>query len=150
MTRKQFKKTYYTGNQFVSKTHMKHLRKDTFVTFSDGCSGGGFSKQKLKYGVLSSNPTLNKFPHINLKKGSKIFTVTDSGEYHNVQGHFYDPPLWTDEAIIKAIDKVKFWVIRAGVCIKLGDYESALNRMERALTAFDLIKVAQVYGVNVD
>lgn len=135
--RKKFKVTY--GKPSTSKTQMKNLkRKDVYVTY-DGITKSPYSKQKF-----------GEIGEIKMKNGSTI-SVKTGEEWQKVTGkHFYDPPLWTDEAIIKAIDNVKYWVIRAWVCVKLGDYESALNRIERALTAFDLIKVAQVYGVNVD
>jgi len=44
------------------------------------------------------------------------------------------------------LSNVLFWVQRAGVCIYLNDYESALNRIERALDAFNWLQISLVYG----
>ena len=47
---------------------------------------------------------------------------------------------------IDELDNVRYWVLRAGVCIYINDYESALNRIERALDAFNWLQISLVYN----
>lgn len=46
------------------------------------------------------------------------------------------------------IEDVIFWLKRACVGIKLEDYESALDKLNRASFEMDWVKIAMIYGDN--
>lgn len=46
----------------------------------------------------------------------------------------------------QALNETIFWLIRARVCLKLNSIEGAINRLDRALHAFDWYKIWLVYS----
>jgi len=135
MTRKKFKKTFST-DKLSRKASMSRISRNTYITYDD-INKNAFSKQKLKYGEIGE---------INLKKGSKIFTITDEAEYTPVTGKSLDN-IQLDEASSpqRNLKDIIFWVARAKICIILGDYVSALDRINRALEAFNWLEISLVY-----
>ena len=75
----------------------------------------------------------------------KKFVKTSHEQYKNVQGKSLDHVI-LDEGIQQAVNDVKYWVSRAWVCVHTYDYKSAIDRMKRALDAFDWLKIKLAYS----
>lgn len=76
-------------------------------------------------------------------------TELDEQEYckrcDDVNGN--DDVAKSEKTISKYINETLFWLIRAKLCIKLNDYKSAIDRLERAKHSMDWIYISWVYNL---
>jgi hypothetical protein len=146
--RKKFKTTFST-DKMSKKASSSRVSKNTYAIYDD-VKKKAFSKQKLKYGSLDSNPILKRPPFgkkgkIKFKKGSVLYSITDHRHYDKVEGKSLDH-IEFDETnpyspFIK-INIIKSCLRNAKAFVHSNQYKYALDEIEDALKVFKHLEIS--------